>query len=110
VFEVGGAFEGVGECGLVLGGFVGAGGCVGGGKLGDLGHGEGAVRPVGAFWGAALESTGVEAVDDGVAVAGLCAGEVESAVESAASVFVFGGEFAGFAGGSARAADASAEF
>ena len=49
------------------------------------GVGEWAGLPVGAVWGAGAEAAGVEAVDDVVAVAGGCAGEVESAVVWAAA-------------------------
>jgi len=59
---------------------------------------------------AGAETAGVESVDDVVAVAGGCAGEVETAVVAAAAGGMVGGVGAGRGVGHACAADAVVEF
>jgi hypothetical protein len=57
--------------------------------------GDGAGLPMRAVLGAGSQAAGVESVDDVVAVAGGCAGEVEAAVEWTASGGVIGGTATG---------------
>lgn len=71
--------------------------------------GAGACVPVETRLRTGAEAAGVESVDDVVAVAFGCAGEVEAAVEAAASGWVVGGLQAGRGDVEARAADAVVE-
>ena len=93
--EAFGVVKGVGDSGIELGFFVGAGGALCGLHLGDVVSGEGAFAPEGAGWGAGAAGAGVESVDGGVSVSGASAGEVGSSVETAPAVGAVGFEDAG---------------